>query len=94
MKAIQISAFGGPESMQFVDLPDPVPKPGLEVIDVSAIGINYADTHQTENSYLSPQKLPLIPGIEVVGRTASGRRVLTPVASGDMHRKPLHIRRP
>lgn len=89
MKAIQITAFGGPDSMHFVDLADPVATPGLEVINVTAIGINYADTHQTENSYLSKQELPLIPGIEVVGATLSGRRVLAPVASGGYAQKAL-----
>ncbi len=89
MKAMQITAFGGPESMQFVDLPDPVAGEGVEVINVTSIGINYADTHQTENSYLSPQRLPLVPGIEVVGTTASGTRVLTPVASGGYAQKAL-----
>ena len=89
MKAIQITAFGGPDSMQLVDLADPVASDGLEIINVSAIGINYADTHQTENSYLSPQTLPLVPGIEVVGTTASGRRVLAPVASGGYAEKAL-----
>ena len=89
MKAIQITAFGGPDSMQFVDLPDPIPGQGQEVINVTSIGINYADTHQTENSYLSPQRLPLVPGIEVVGTTASGVRVLTPVVSGGYAQKAL-----
>lgn len=89
MKAIQITAFGGPESMLFVDLPDPIPGEGQEVINVTSIGINFADTHQTENSYLSPQRLPLVPGIEVVGTTASGVRVLTPVASGGYAQKAL-----
>ena len=89
MKAIQITAFGGPDSMHIVDLPDPIPGEGQEVIDVTSIGINYADTHQTENSYLSPQRLPLVPGIEVVGTTASGRRVLAPVASGGYAQKAL-----
>ena len=89
MKAIQITAFGGPDSMHLVELPEPVASEGLELIDVRAIGINYADTHQTENSYLSPQKLPLVPGIEVVGTTSSGRRVLTPVASGGYAQKTL-----
>jgi len=89
MKAMQITAFGGPESMQFVDLPEPVAGEGVEVINVTSIGINYADTHQTENSYLSPQRLPLVPGIEVVGTTASGTRVLTPVASGGYAQKAL-----
>ena len=89
MKAMQITAFGGPDSMHFVDLPDPVAKPGFELLDVSAIGINYADTHQTENSYLSPQKLPLVPGIEVVGTTSTGRRVLAPVPGGGYAQKAL-----
>ena len=66
MKAIQITEFGGPDVMHLVDLEDPKAADGLELINVTAIGINYADTHQTENSYLSPQKLPLVPGIEVV----------------------------
>jgi NADPH2:quinone reductase len=88
MKAIQITAFGGPDSMHLVDLAEPVPGPGQEVIEVTSIGINYADTHQTENSYLSPQKLPLVPGIEVVG-IANGRRVLAPVDSGGYAQKAI-----
>lgn len=82
MKAIQITQFGGPDVMHLVDLEDPQPKEGQELITVSSIGINYADTHQTENSYLSQQKLPLVPGIEVVGTTPSGVRVLAPVEGG------------
>ena len=81
MKAIQISEFGGPEVMKFVELPDPTPSPGEVLLDVTAIGINYADTHQTENSYLSEQKLPLVPGLEVVG-TYKGKRYLASAASG------------
>jgi len=58
MKAIQITQFGGPEVMKYVDLPDPVASGDDVVMDVTAIGINYADTHQTEDSYLSKQTLP------------------------------------
>jgi len=82
MKAIQINKFGGPDVMEYLDLPDPELKSGEDLIKVTAIGINYADTHQTENSYLSKQELPLVPGIEVVGTTAEGRRVLAPVGAG------------
>jgi NADPH2:quinone reductase len=74
--------------MHLVDLAEPVPGPGQEVIEVTSIGINYADTHQTENSYLSPQRLPLVPGIEVVG-IANGRRVLAPVDSGGYAQKAI-----
>jgi NADPH2:quinone reductase len=82
MKAIQITKFGGPEVMEYLDLADPIAKGSEELITVTAIGINYADTHQTENSYLSKQELPLVPGIEVVGTTADGRRVLAPSGAG------------
>ena len=82
MKAIQITEFGGPEKMALIDIADPVPGDGEVLLDVLKIGINYADTHQVENSYLSVQTLPLIPGVEVVGRTPDGQRVLALVSSG------------
>jgi len=88
MRAIQISEFGGPDVMKLVELPDPVPGAGEVLLDVSAVGINYADTHQTENSYLSPQTLPLVPGIEVVG-THDGKRYLASVSSGGYAEKAV-----
>src|SRR3954452_7597938 len=72
MRAVQITRFGGPEVLDVVDLPDPEPGDGRSVFEVSAAGINYADTHQIENSYLAAQTLPLIPGGEFVGRQAPG----------------------
>ena len=88
MKAIQITEFGGPDVMKFLDLPDPVAGADEALLDVTAIGINYADTHQTENSYLSPQTLPMIPGIEVVG-TYDGKRYLASVSSGGYAQKAV-----
>ncbi|MGA1159059.1 MAG: quinone oxidoreductase family protein [Candidatus Nanopelagicaceae bacterium] len=89
MKAIQITEFGGPEVMKYLDLPDPVPQGSQVVLDVTAIGINYADTHQTENSYLSQQKLPLIPGMEVVGKMPDGARVLALASTGGYCQKTI-----
>lgn len=89
MKAIQVNTFGGPEVMEYVDLADPTPKPNEELISVTSVGINFADTHQTENGYLSPQSLPLVPGLEVVGRTNSGRRVLASVEHGGYAQKAV-----
>ncbi len=88
MRAIQISEFGGPDVMKLVELSDPVPGADEVLLDVTAVGINYADTHQTENSYLSPQKLPLVPGIEVVG-TYNGNRYLASVSSGGYAEKAI-----
>lgn len=82
MRAIQITKFGGPEVLTLVDLPTPTAGEGEVLIEVSACGINYADSHQAENSYLAPQSLPLIPGAEVVGRDASGQRVVALVPGG------------
>jgi NADPH:quinone reductase-like Zn-dependent oxidoreductase len=45
MRAVQITRFGGPEVLDVVDLPDPVPGDGEQLYEVSAAGINYADTH-------------------------------------------------
>jgi NADPH2:quinone reductase len=72
MRAVQITRFGGPEVLDVVDLPDPEPTEGRHLFEVSTAGINYADTHQIENSYLSAQTLPLTPGAEFVGRPAGG----------------------
>lgn len=88
MKAIEISEFGGPDVMKLVELSDPTPGAGEVLLDVTAVGINYADTHQTENSYLSPQTLPLVPGIEVVG-THDGTRYLASVSSGGYAEKAV-----
>ena len=82
MRAIQITEFGGPEVLQVTDLPDPTPGDGEQVFDVVAAGINYADTHQTEDSYLAKQSLPFIPGSEVVFRTADGARRLALTGGG------------
>ena len=75
--------------MKYVDLPEPVPAGSQVLLDVTVIGINYADTHQTENSYLSTQKLPLIPGMEVVGKMPDGSRVLALAATGGYCQKTL-----
>src|SRR3954462_7272081 len=72
MRAVQITRFGGPEVLDVGDLPDPVPGDGEQLYEVSAAGINYPDTHQTENSSRSAQELPLLPGPEFVGTPAGG----------------------
>jgi NADPH:quinone reductase len=89
MRAIQVSEFGGPEVLVPTELPDPQPAEGLVLIDVDAAGVNYADTHQAENTYLAPAKLPLVPGGEVVGRTPDGRRVVALLAGGGYAEKAV-----
>lgn len=82
MRAVQITEFGGSEVLNVVELPDPVPTEGQVLVEVSRAGVNYADTHHVENSYLAPATLPLVPGAEVVGTVDGGRRVLAIVGNG------------
>jgi NADPH2:quinone reductase len=88
MKAIQVQKFGGPEVLELVEIDDPVAPEGALLIDVEAAGVNYADTHQAENSYLAPAELPLVPGAEVVG-TVDGRHVVALLAGGGYAEKAV-----
>jgi NADPH:quinone reductase len=82
VRAIQIKEFGGPEVMKLVEVPDPDPGDGEAVVEVARAGVNFADTHVTRNDYLAEQRLPLIPGGEIAGRTADGRRVAAMLPAG------------
>jgi NADPH:quinone reductase len=82
VKAVQIEEFGGPEVLRVVDLPEPEPRDGEVLIEVSRAGMNFADTHQRENSYLARYEVPLVLGGEVAGRTDDGQRVIALLANG------------
>ncbi len=82
MRAVQIEEFGGPEVLNVVDLPVPEPAEGQVLIEVTRAGMNFADTHQRENSYLAPYEVPLVLGGEVAGQAPDGRRVVALVPSG------------
>ena len=68
-----------------------MPEPGDQdvLIRVTRAGINFADTHARENTYLARYELPLVPGAEVAGvveRDAhgfqAGQRVVALVGTG------------
>jgi NADPH:quinone reductase len=82
VKAVQIEEFGGPEVLRVVDLPRPEPGNGEVLIEVTRAGMNFADTHQRENSYLARYDLPLVLGGEVAGRTEDGHRVIALLRAG------------
>ena len=89
MRAVQITEFGGPEVLTLTDLADPVAGGGFEVLTVDSAGVNFADTHQVEDSYLSSTTLPLVPGSEVVGRLPDGTRVAAFAIAGGYAEKAL-----
>ena len=89
MRAVQIDEFGGTEVLRVKDLPVPEPGEGEVLVKVARAGVNFADTHQRENSYLAKFELPLVLGGEVAGvveRSAhgfeAGQRVVSMVRSG------------
>lgn len=92
MKAVQFSAHGAAEVLQFVDLPTPQPQAGEVLIKVVAAGINYADILQRKGTYPIPVTLPFVAGYEVAGtieacgkgvaNVAVGQRVMSMVPSG------------
>jgi NADPH:quinone reductase len=83
VRAIRISEWGGPEALELVeDAPMPEPGPHEHLVRVSRAGVNFADTHASDNTYLAPYELPLIPGGEVAGKTEDGRRIAGLVGSG------------
>jgi NADPH2:quinone reductase len=82
MRAVQIQEFGGPEVLQVVDLPKPEPGEGEVLIEVSRAGMNFADTHQRENTYLSRFEVPMVLGGEVAGTTPDGKRVVALLRQG------------
>ncbi len=82
MRAIQITQFGGPEVLVERDVPEPEARDGAVVLDVLAAGVNFADTHQADDTYLARATLPLVPGAEVGGHTPDGRRLVALLASG------------
>jgi NADPH:quinone reductase len=83
MRAIRVNQWGGPEVLELVeDAPQPEPNQHEQLVRVTRAGINYADTHAAENSYLARYELPLTPGSEVAGVTEDGQRVVALTVAG------------
>jgi NADPH2:quinone reductase len=69
MKALRISAFGGPEVLEVADVPAPGPPHGDEIlVRVHAAGVNRADILQRRGHYPAPAGSPPdILGMEFAG---------------------------
>lgn len=58
------------------DVPEPAAAAGQLRVEVRAAGVNFADVLIREGRYPQPPPLPFVPGSEVAGETADGRRVI------------------
>ena len=81
MRAVEVSAHGGPEVLDYVDRPVPEPGPGEVLIEAEAIGVNFIDTYFRTGLY--PHPLPFILGSEVCGTVAAVGAGVARVAVGD-----------
>ncbi|MFC3896865.1 quinone oxidoreductase family protein [Lentzea rhizosphaerae] len=64
-KAVVVRSAGGPEVLEFTDVPSPVPGDGELLVRVGAAGVNYIDTYQRSGQYKVP--LPTALGLEGAG---------------------------
>jgi NADPH:quinone reductase-like Zn-dependent oxidoreductase len=67
MKAAYFMQHGGPEVMQYGDVPDPVAGPGQVLVDVHAASVNGADWKVRSGSYAPITEFPYIPGRDFSG---------------------------
>jgi NADPH2:quinone reductase len=82
MRAVAVSAPGGPEALQVEERPDPSPNPGELLVDLVAAGVNYIDVYHREGRY--PLTAPFVPGSEGAGRVAAVGEDVTEFAVGDV----------
>lgn len=67
MQAIDPGAPGGPEVLQLVERPVPVPAAGEVLIRIAAAGVNRPDVLQRKGGYAPPPGASSIPGLEIAG---------------------------
>jgi NADPH2:quinone reductase len=82
MKAVEVHAIGGPETLHLVDVPTPVPGPEDVLIEVESAGLNYADIMMRRGLYHGGPKPPFIPGFEAAGHVAACGEKVQHLATG------------
>src|SRR5499426_1801837 len=78
MKAIRVSAYGGPSVLKLEEVQAPQPGPAQVLVRNHAVGVNPVDTYLRSNTDNRGPKLPYTPGsdtagvVEAVGSAVSG----------------------
>jgi NADPH:quinone reductase-like Zn-dependent oxidoreductase len=71
VKACFFRSYGGPEVLEYGDLPDPLPAAGEVLVDIHAASINAADWKMRSGQYPAKVDLPHIPGRDFSGVVAA-----------------------
>jgi NADPH2:quinone reductase len=81
-KAIRVERTGGPEVLQWADMPVGQPGPGEALVRHTAIGMNFIDVYHRRGLYPLPS-LPAVIGLEAAGRVEAVGPGVTEVVPGD-----------
>lgn len=82
MHALTFSAFGGSEVLEYRDIPNPSLASGEILIEMKAIGLNFADIYRRKGNYHLEGKPPYVLGYEGAGIVAEAPAG-SPFAIGD-----------
>ncbi len=83
MRAIEITAPGGPEVLRVTRRPVPVPAIDEVLIEVAAAGINRPDVLQRKGGYPPPPGASDLPGLEVAGTIVAAGAAVNEWRPGD-----------
>ena len=83
MKAAAFRRFGGPEVLEYLDLPTPEPRPGNVVVRVRASGVNRLEHYLREGSVLTNIPLPHVLGSDAAGEIAAVGNGVTAFKTGE-----------
>ncbi|SHF19136.1 NADPH2:quinone reductase [Loktanella atrilutea] len=83
MKAVEITAPGGPDVLQVCARPVPEPGPDQVVIKVAYAGVNRPDALQRAGNYAPPKSASDLPGLECAGTVHAVGPNVTDLAVGD-----------
>jgi len=78
MKAAYIRRFGGPEVLEYGELPDPAPKSGEVLVEIHAVSINAADWKMRSGQYGAAVAFPHVPGRDFSGVIVSSAGFFKP----------------
>lgn len=83
MKAAYFLKHGGPEAMQYGELPDPIAGDGEVLVDVHAASVNGVDWKVRKGSYAPIERFPYVPGRDFSGVVAALGAHVRDFAVGD-----------
>src|SRR5262245_33430148 len=81
MKAVRVHTPGGPEALNYEDLPDPVAGEGQVLVKVHAAGLNFTEVYTRKG--VNPAPMPTLMGVEGAGEVAAVGAGVTDFRTGD-----------